>query len=137
MTWLLDIRKNFSQLRVVSTDQIGDHKVYVVIGVPAGGGPRERLLFDADSGLLLRYAFVAPSPLGNNPIQADFSDYRDAGGGLKLPFTVRTATPNAALTVHLSQIQINVPVDDGKFAKPESVMAPTPAPDSSTPPAKQ
>jgi hypothetical protein len=95
------------------------------------------LLFDADSGFLLRYAFVAPSPLGNNPIQADFSDYRDAGGGLKLPFTVRTATPNAALTVHFSQIQINVPVDDGKFAKPESVMAPTSAPDSSAPPAKQ
>jgi photosynthetic reaction center cytochrome c subunit len=137
MTWLLDIRKNFSQLRAVGTDQIGDHKAYVVIGVPAGGGPRERLLFDADSGLLLRYAFVAPSPLGNNPIQADFSDYRDAGGGLKLPFTVRTATPNAALTVHFSQIQINVPVDDGKFAKPESVMAPTSAPDSSAPPAKQ
>ena len=135
ITWLLDVRKNFSQLRAVGTDQIGDHKVYLVIGVPAGGGPRERLLFDADSGLLLRYVFVAPSPIGNNPIQADFSDYRDAGGGLKLPFTVRTATADAALTVRFTQIQLNVPVDDNKFAKPASVSAP--APDSATPPAKQ
>jgi len=41
---------------------------------------------------------------------------------------VRTATPDAALTVHLSQIQINVPVDDSKFAKPATAPAPTPTP---------
>jgi Photosynthetic reaction centre cytochrome C subunit len=128
MTWLLNIRTNFSQLHVAGTDQVGDHKVYVVVGIPAGGGPRERLLFDVDSGLLLRYMFFAPSPLGNNPIQADFSDYRDAGNGLKVPFTIRTATLSSALTLHLSKIQYNVPVDDSKFAKPASVAAPAPAP---------
>ncbi|MGC1186731.1 MAG: c-type cytochrome, partial [Candidatus Acidiferrales bacterium] len=137
ITWLLDIRKNFSQLRAAGTDQVGDHKVYVVVGVPAGGGPRERLLFDADSGLLLRYLFVAPSPLGNNPVESDFSDYRDAGNGLKLPFTVRLATPNSDLTVHFSKIQINVPADEGKFAKPMSSAAPASAPAPATPPAKQ
>jgi hypothetical protein len=135
ITWLLNIRVNFSQLRVVGMDQVGDHKVYVVVGVPAGGGPRERLLFDTDSGLLLRYAYVAPSPIGNNPMEVDFSDYRDAGGGLKLPFTVRSATPDAALTVHYSQIQLNVPVDDNKFAKPPSIAVPAPV--SATPPATQ
>jgi hypothetical protein len=139
LTWLLDIRKNFSQLRVApTTDQVGDHKVYVVTGVPAGGGPRERLMFDADTGLLLRYAFFAPSPLGNNPIQADFSDYRDAGNGLKVPFTIRSATASSALTVHFSKIQYNVPVDDTKFAKPISTAAPAPAAaPPATPPAHQ
>jgi hypothetical protein len=138
MTWLLDIRTNFSQMRVAGTDQVGDHKVYVVQGVPAGGGPRERLLFDVDSGLLLRYIFFAPSPLGNNPIQADFSDYRDAGNGLKVPFTIRSATLSAALTVRFSKIQYNVPVDDTKFAKPISTAAPAPAAaPPATPPAQQ
>jgi outer membrane lipoprotein-sorting protein len=137
MTWLLNISENFSQLRYVGADQVGDHKVYVVIGVPADGGPRERLLFDADSGLLLRYVYAAPSPLGNNPMEVDFSDYRDAGGGLKVPFTVRSATADASLTVHFSQIQINVPVDDSKFAKPASIVAPAPAPGSATPPPAQ
>jgi outer membrane lipoprotein-sorting protein len=132
MSRLLDVRKHFTQLRVMpNLDQVGDHKVYVVMGVPADGGPRERLLFDIDSGLLLRYVFAAPSPIGNNPVEADFSDYR-AVGGLKLPFTVRTATPDAALTVHFSQIQINVPADDSKFAKPATAPAP-----AATPPAKQ
>jgi hypothetical protein len=138
LTWLLDIRTNFSQMRVSGTDQVGDHKVYVVMGVPAGGGPRERLLFDVDSGLLLRYIFFAPSPLGNNPIQADFSDYRDAGNGLKVPFTIRSATLSSALTVHFSKIQYNVPVDDTKFAKPMSTAAPAPAAaPPATPPAQR
>ena len=135
MTWLLNISENFSQLRFVGTDQVDGHKVYVVIGVPAGGGPRERLLFDADSGLLLRYVYTTPSPLGNNPMEVDFSDYRDAGGGLKVPFTVRSATAGGALTVHFSQIQINVPVDDSKFAKPASIAPPAPV--STTPPPAQ
>jgi photosynthetic reaction center cytochrome c subunit len=130
-TRILDIRKNFSQLRAVGTDQVGDKKVYVVLAAPMGGGPRERLLFDADTGLLLRYMYTAPSPLGNNPIEADFSDYRDAGNGVKLPYTVRSATAGTSLTMNFSQIQLNVPVDESKFAKP--VSAPMPAP--ATPPA--
>jgi hypothetical protein len=75
--------------------------------------------------------YTAPSPLGNNPIEADFSDYRDAGNGLKLPYTVRSATAGTSLTMNFSQIQFNVPVDESKFAKP--VSAPMPAP--ATPPA--
>jgi hypothetical protein len=47
---------------------------------------------------------------------------------LKVPFTIRTATLSSALTLHLSKIQYNVPVDDSKFAKPASVAAPAPAP---------
>jgi hypothetical protein len=138
MGWLLDIRKNFSRLSVSpNMDQIGDHKVYVVMAIPAGGGPRERLMFDADSGLLLRYAFVAPSPIGNNPIEGDFSDWRDAGGGLKLPFTVRKAQPGSSTTERLSKIEINVPADESKFAKPAAVQtAPPPAAAPAAQPAK-
>jgi len=142
--WVLDIRKNFSRLTVApNMGQIGDHKVYVVMGVPAGGGPREQLMFDPDSGLLLRYSFVAPSPIGNDPIEGDFSDYRDAGGGLKLPFTVRKAEPGSVTTERLTKIEINARVDESKFTRPAAAAAPktaapapaaTPAP--ATPPAK-
>jgi len=96
-------------------------------------------MFDSDSGLLLRYAFVAPSPIGNNPIQGDFSDWRDAGGGLKLPFTVCKTQPGSSTTERLSKIEINVPADESKFARPaaqQTAPPPTAPPAPAAPPAK-
>jgi len=104
------------------------------MAVPAAGGPRERLFFDTDSGLLIRYAYTVPSPVGNNPIQGDFSDYRDSGGGLKMPFTVIASSPSYIFTVHLTQVQTNVSVDDSKFTKPVSI---APAMPAAAPPAGQ
>ena len=114
---LLDVRNHFSQLRLVSVGSVGDHRVYIVMGIPTGGGSRERLFFDADTGLLLRYQFAVTTPLGNYPSETDYSDYKSVGG-LNLPFTVREAEPEESHTVHYTDIQLNVKVDESKFQKP-------------------
>ncbi len=122
---LLDVRKHYSQLRLVGVGSVGEHRTYIVMGIPAGGGAREGLYFDADSGLLLRYQFAVTTPLGNYPSETDYSDYKSVGG-LNLPFTVREAQPSESHTVHYTDIQLNVKVDESKFQKP--------APKPGTPP---
>jgi outer membrane lipoprotein-sorting protein len=122
---LLDVRKHYSQLRLVRVGSVGDRRAYIVMGIPAGGGAREQLYFDADTGLLLRYQFAVTTPLGNYPSETDFSDYKSVDG-LNLPFTVRAAQPSESHTVHYTDIQLNVKVDESKFQKP--------APKPGTPP---
>ncbi len=97
------------------------------MGIPTGGGARERFFFDADSGLLLRYQYAVTTPLGNYPSETDYSDYKSVGG-LNLPFTVREAQPQESHTIHYTDVRLNVKVDDSKFQKP----APKPG---ATPPA--
>ena len=57
------------------------------------------------------------SPLGLNPLQIDFTDYRDSGG-VKIPFRWTQARPGNRFTIQLESSEQNVPIDDAKFAPP-------------------
>jgi hypothetical protein len=87
-----------------------------------------RLYFDATSGLLLRRAMTMPTMIGIIPEQIDLEDYREADG-LKFPFTARAAAlevGNPTSTRTLTELKLNVPVDESKFNMP-------PAPKPATP----
>jgi outer membrane lipoprotein-sorting protein len=79
------------------------------------GQPPLRLYLDKESGLLLRLIRYAETPLGRNPTQIDYADYRDADG-VKMPFRWTLARPGNRFTIQIEQVQQNVPVDDAKFA---------------------
>ena len=70
-----------------------------------------------------------PTPLGAIRFEVTYGDYRDAGKGVKVPFLVQMipATPrmeqSVVATVRVQKVEENVPIDDGKFAKPESKAA--------------
>lgn len=131
----LEIKKMFTQLRVRPADKIGSHEVYQVIGT-SPGKPPVRMFFDKVSGLLMRTIRYAESPLGRNPTQVDYAEYRQ-DSGVRLPFQWTIARPLGRFTIQVSEIQQNVPVDDSKFAKPAAAppaAAPTPA--EQKPPAK-
>src|SRR2546429_7155676 len=87
-----------------------------VAGAP-GGEPPLRLYLDKESGLLLRLVRYAETPLGRNPTQIDYADYRDANG-VKAPFRWILARSGNRFTIQVEQLQQNVPVDDSKFAIP-------------------
>ena len=76
-----------------------------------------RLFFDKESGLLVRSIRYADTPLGRNPTQVDYADYR-AQDGVKVPFQWTIARPLGRFTIQVTELQQNVPVDDKKFAKP-------------------
>jgi photosynthetic reaction center cytochrome c subunit len=112
-----ELKKMFTQFRVrPATDKIGGHDVVQLIGVNPGKPPM-RLFFDRESGLLLRSIRYADTPLGRNPTQVDYADYR-AQDGLKVPFQWTVARPLGRFTIQIAELQQNVPVDDKKFEKP-------------------
>jgi hypothetical protein len=111
-----DIKQIFTQLRVGRPDKVADKDANQLIGLRRGQPP-VRLFFDAQSGLLVRVVRYAETPLGRNPSQVDYSDYRDSGG-VKIPYQWTLARPAGRFTIKVDQVQVNVPIDDAKFAKP-------------------
>jgi hypothetical protein len=60
------------------------------------------------------------SPLGRNPTEIDFSDYRDVAG-TKQPFRWKVTQPEGGYSVQLSKIEVNVPIEDSMFGSPEKL----------------
>jgi len=110
------IKEAFSQWRVGFPATINDHDVEVVQGNSGGNFP-VKLYFDKESGLLVRQLRYTNSPVGLNPTQVDYSDYRDVSG-VKMPFHWTTTWTDGRATTELAEIRANVPVDAAKFAKP-------------------
>ncbi len=115
---------------VDSGEKIDGHDTYMVVGRTEGQPPL-CLYLDKESGLLLRLIRYAETPLGRNPTQIDYADYRDANG-VKVPFRWTLARPGNRFTIQVEQAQQNVPVDDAKFAQPPPP-PPVGAPKPSTP----
>ncbi len=77
---------------------------------------RERLVFDATTGLLIRRSSATPTIFGNFVYQVDYQDYKDFGG-VKLPTTIKFAVPNIYWTRKIIEVKNNVTVDDKVFMK--------------------
>jgi outer membrane lipoprotein-sorting protein len=87
------------------------------LNATAPGHPPVRLWFDQKSGLLMRLVRLAETPVGRNPTQIDYADYREADG-VKIPYRWTLSRPNGRFTIQISEVQDNGPVDDARFAKP-------------------
>jgi len=112
----------FSKLEVSEGESIDGHPTWLVVG-QREGKPDVQLYFDKQSGLLLRLVRYTDSPLGLNPLQIDFADYRDSGG-VKIPFRWTQARPGNRFTIQIESSEQNVPVDDAKFAPPPQPPSP-------------
>lgn len=110
------IKQDLTQWRVGFPAEIDDREVQLVQGTVDGRYP-VNLYFDSKSGLLVRWVRYEDSPVGLNPTQVDYSDYRDVGG-VKMPFHWITTWLDGRAITELTEIQPNVPIDASKFAKP-------------------
>jgi photosynthetic reaction center cytochrome c subunit len=111
-----DVKQIFSSFQVRDSEKIGDREVYLVVG-KNDDQPPVRLYFDAESGLLVRMVRYTETPLGRNPSQVDFADYRQADG-VKIPYRWTLARPGQRFTIQVTEVKQNVPVDDSQFAMP-------------------
>jgi len=114
----LHIKKVFSELHVEYPEMIGDREAYVVSGVRQGQPP-VKLYFDEQSGLLMRLVRYAESPLGLDPTQIDYSDYRDADG-VQTPLRSTLSRSGERSTIQLNEVLENVVIDGANFTKPAS-----------------
>jgi hypothetical protein len=120
----VDLKQLFGELRTSAPEKIGDREVDVVIGMNAGERAA-KFYFDHESGLLLRILRFTKSPLGLNPTQIDYADYR-AQDGVKTPFQQTITRPNSRLAIQIEEAKYNVPVDDARFARPPEAPAAKP-----------
>jgi hypothetical protein len=112
----IKLKQLYQTLKAAGKEKVGDRDTYVIEAVPPDGKP-EKLYFDVSSGLLVRQDLVTISPQGEVPAQIYFEDYRDAGG-IKTPFNVKQVAGSITFITKLTEVKLNVPVDDSKFAKP-------------------
>src|SRR5579864_5089577 len=113
------LQQVFKEFRVQQKEEVNGHGVYVVRGV-RDNQPPGQLYFDEESGLLVRVVHYVETPLGRNPTQIDYADYREEAG-VKTPFRWTVARPNGRFTIQIEHIQQNAPIEDHKFAKPRPV----------------
>ena len=117
-----DIKQLYNRFRVFPPEKVGDHDAYVVVA-RAEGRPPLRLFFDKDSGLLVRLIRYQDTPLGMNPTQIDYADFRDAEG-VKVPYRWTLARPGGHFTIQVEQIEQNAPVEDARFSMPAAKAGP-------------
>lgn len=111
-----DPRSLFQDLKVRSQEMLDGKDTIKIIAKNEGMPPAE-LWFDAQSGLIVRLVRYVETPLGRNPTQIDYADYRDADG-VKIPYRWTVARPSGRFTIQIDDSQQNVPVDDKTFEKP-------------------
>lgn len=109
------LQQRFSELSVASA-RIGEGETYMVIGRKPGQQSMT-FYFDKRSGLLVRAIRYSQTPLGANPVQIDYADYR-AVGGTKLPFRQTFAQSGSQYTIQITSIQHNVSLADSSFTEP-------------------
>jgi outer membrane lipoprotein-sorting protein len=95
---------------------LDDRDVLVIQGTNTLKSP-VKLYFDTETGLLVRLIRYADTPVGPNATQIDYSDYREVAG-VKMPFRWVVAWQSGHATFELSDVQPNVPVEAGRFARP-------------------
>lgn len=110
------LKEQYSSLKYIGKETIGDHEAYVIEGVIAEAGP-ERLYFDTVTGLLVRITSSTETVLGILTREIDIEDYHEVGG-VKIPFMVSQMAPDFSSAQKIESVKHNVVVDDAKFDKP-------------------
>ena len=112
----LRIKEIFTQVRRGRPEEINGAMCDVLNGARQGRPP-VRLYFDQKTGLLTRMVRYTDTPVGRNPVEIDYADYRESDG-VKIPFRWTLARTNGRFTIQIDEVKNNVPIDDAKFAKP-------------------
>ncbi len=110
-----NLKAVYSKIDFRFVDKIDGREVYV-LDASTDENSRERLYFDALTGLLVRRAASTATVLGNFIYQVDYTDYKDFGG-VKLPTTINFAVPNIRWTRKVLGVKNNAAIDDAKFGK--------------------
>jgi zinc protease len=103
--------------KVTGPEKVGTHTAYVLEFSPEQK-LHSKLYFDVDSGLIVRSEDAFTTPDGPYTLKLDMDDYREVDG-LKFPFRMKRAEKGVILNIRLTQVTVNLPLDDSLFLKPE------------------
>ncbi len=113
----MDLKALYPTMTAAGKDTVGGRAVWAIEATPVDG-PAEKLLFDAETGLLARRDYERVNmDSGILLYQVFFEDYRKVDG-VAMPFRVRQTSTDGENIVEYSEIKANVAIEDGKFEKP-------------------
>jgi hypothetical protein len=111
------IRNLFETMKLEHNVRLSGREVHLIEGKPAKG-PAEKLYFDVENGLLVRWDMARKEANGSTVfVKVHLNDYKDVSG-VKIPFTVRFAFESFNFTIRLDSLEANIPVNDAIFRKP-------------------
>ena len=110
------VRELYQEFKVLPGESVDGHATLLVTAKGATTPPL-RMFFDQQSGLLLRLIRYTETPLGRNPLQVDYTDYRDTNG-VKIPHQWTLTRTNGSFTIRINSIQQNVAIDEKLFVMP-------------------
>jgi hypothetical protein len=110
------LKEQYKSMSVTGRERVGNREFYIIEGTRIDG-QIEKLLFDIQTGFLARRYWEKETYFGQLPNATDFDDYRKVGG-VWLPFAVRRARAGTTFLQNISEIKLNVPMDDSMFKKP-------------------
>lgn len=112
----LQLKEPYPRLTFGGKEKIGDREAFI-LRTMTPDRRSVRLYFDTETGLLLRRYTLTTTPVGQDPEQLDFEDYRDVDG-IKVPFSIRVSylmlQPSA--TYKLAEVKHNAAIEESKFA---------------------
>ena len=110
----VNLRAAYPQMRVLGKEKVAGREASVV-GATSRDDSREKLYFDAQTGLLIRKYVAFKTAFGTIPEVTDFDDYREVNG-VKLPFTITWSLPPFGSARKFTEIKLNVFVDNARFS---------------------
>ena len=111
------IKSLFDSMKLENKARLNGRDMYVIEGKPVRG-PAEKLFFDVESGLLVRWDMARKHPKrGTLFVKVHLEDYKEVAG-VKVPFKVRFAFESFNFTVKVDELEHNIPIDDAVFRRP-------------------
>jgi zinc protease len=111
------IKSLFYRMKLENKARLSGREVHVIEGEPERG-PAEKLFFDTESGLLVRWDMARKNPKrGTVFVKVHLDDYKDVDG-VKIPFKVRFAFESFNFVVQVDKLENNIQIDDAIFKKP-------------------
>jgi len=106
----------YQEFRVRPGDVIEGNSTYM-ISARGKNLPALHLYFDQESGLLVRLIRYTETPVGRNPAEVDYADYR-VHDGVKIAYRWTLTRPNGRFTIQVDDVKQNVPIDEKLFVMP-------------------
>lgn len=111
------IKNLYEKVKLESKARLSGRDVYMIEGIPAKG-PSEKLFFDVENGLLVRWDMALRHPKrGTIFVKVHLDDYKDVDG-VKVPHKVRFRFESFSFTITVDELQHNVAINDAVFKKP-------------------
>jgi outer membrane lipoprotein-sorting protein len=115
---LLAYKEAGGKVELQGQDKAGGRPAFVLLYTPKAG-PVAKLFIDAETFLVARTVTTLDVPAAGGPVEqtTDVGDYRVVDG-VKTAFSVTVTGAAQTVSITLSKVEFNVPIDDAIFSRP-------------------